>query len=259
MICKNCGKENDANMKFCGECGSRLTDILEEIVVETDNSVSSNTESVFVQETMGDVEEKPKKHKSKIIVAFVAVVAVFICVFAIFGNSGKINGVSADTYQECTRIMKLISNEAYINKTASKVESALYQEYGTDLGSVTIGELRNYIFENSGLLELSDDITNIPMSTINDEILAKFVVCQYAFVIEEILVRGSECSVFTIMAPYKISNTGCYVVRFDECKDIYGNFILKYKLIYNNANDIEDIQKEIEEMSFFAECTSLLG
>lgn len=259
MKCKNCGKENDLSMKFCGECGSSLTDILEEDVIENINSISSNAESISIQETTRDAEEKPKKHKSKIIVAFVAVVAVFICVFAIVGNGGKINGVSTDTYQECTRIMKLISNEAFINETAGKVESTLYQKYGSDLGSVTIGELKNYIFKNSGVLELSDDITNIPMSTVNDEVLVKFVVCQYAFVIEEILVRGLGYSDFTILAPYKISNTGCYSEYFDECNDIYGNFILKYKLIYNNANDIDDIQKEIEEMSFFAECTSLLG
>ena len=261
MICKNCGKENDVNMKFCGECGSRLTDILEEIVVETDNSVSSNTESVSVQETMGDVEEKPKKHKSKIIVAFVAVVAVFICVFAIFGNGGKISGVSTDTYQECTRIMKIISTESYINETAIEVENVLYQKYGNAWNSVAVGELHDYVLENSDVLNLFfNDIKNIPMTTENDEILVKFVVCQYAFVIEETLNRGvgGEASVFSLTAWYSAYTNG-YDHSLEDCQDIYSTFILKYKSIYNNANDIEDIKREMEEMSFFAECTSLLG
>ena len=79
MICKNCGKENDVNMKFCGECGSRLTDILEEDVIEylqqmceklskyyEFDEVGDNSSSI-VEKNLKEVSEKIDKINSEIV------------------------------------------------------------------------------------------------------------------------------------------------------------------------------------------------
>ena len=161
MICKKCGKENDVNMKFCGECGSSLLEVISEeteIPIENDTAV------------------KPKKKKRKIWIVLTILAALGIYFFAILGAGGKINGVSTDTYQECTRIMKIISTESYINETANEVENVLHQKYGNNWNSVAVGELHDYVLENSDVLNLFfNDIKNIPMTTENDKIL----VCNY--------------------------------------------------------------------------------
>lgn len=255
MVCKKCGKENDDNVKFCGECGANL---LEVVSVETESPIE-NSLNISAETTVEEAEVKPKKKKGKILIVLIVLIALGISLFALFGTGGKINGVSRDTYQECTRIMKIISTEQYINETANEVENVLYQKYGSDWGSIPVGELHDYVLENSDAINLFfSDIENIPMTTENDKILVKFVLCQYAFVIEESLNRGNCGTTFPIAAVLYEDEYG-FDYSFEEYQDIYGTFILKYIYIYDNANDIEDIKKEIDEMSVLAEWTDLLG
>lgn len=255
MVCKKCGKENDDNMKFCGECGANLL----EVVSEETESPMENSLNISAETT---AEVKPKKKKRKIWIILIVLIALGISFFALFGTGGKINGVSRDTYQECTRIMKIISTERYINETANEVENVLYQKYGSDWSSIPIGELHDYVLENSDALNLFfSDIENIPMTTENDKILVKFVLCQYAFVIEESLNRGNCGTAFPFTAVLYEDVYGDvygYDYSFEEYQDIYRTFILKYIYIYDNANDVEDIKKEIDEMSVLAKCTTLL-
>lgn len=255
MLCKKCGKENNDNMKFCGECG---TNLLEEVSEETESPTEKNL-NISTEIPGEETEVKPKKKKRKIWIVLIVLIGLVISFFALFGTGGKINGVSSDTYRGCTRIMKIISTESYINETANEIENVMYQKYGVDWGSVAVGELHDYVLENSDVLNLFfSDIENIPMTTENDKILVKFVLCQYAFVIDESLNRGNCTTIFPIMAVYCEDEYG-YDYSFEEYQDIYGTFIKKYMYIYDNANDIEDIKKEIDEMSVLAECTALIS
>ena len=69
MICKNCGKENAEDAKFCGKCGKPLT----EAVNVPDTSVSQTSS---------------KRNTGKIIIAVVGVLAV-VLIGAVIKNAGK--------------------------------------------------------------------------------------------------------------------------------------------------------------------------
>ena len=257
MKCNKCGNDFEENMKFCGVCGTKLDETLQTESEEVKEESSNNVNSVFTQEHVDAVEVKPQNKKTKLGISLVAIIVALAIVFLAFGSGGKINGVSYDTYKSCTKIMKKLSNENYINEVADKIESSLYQEYGNNLGSVKVSEIHKFIRNNSTIVELADEIHYIPQHTEADEILADFVLFQYALFLEEAMVRAENAaSTFALVGAFASSSTG-NGYSYKQYQDIYGTFILKYDSIYNTANDIEDIREVMEEMSVIVGFTSL--
>ena len=315
MKCKNCGRENEANMKFCCGCGSILVEEQPTGTVEANigNQAFNYNEGAVVEapayapvqatpayapvqatpdyvpvqpapayapvqpapvadapngyapgfpaaEFAGGVQAPAKKNKKVLIIGIIAgvlaAIIAFVGVFAVFSSRSKIEGVSSDTYRECTRIMDLLSSEAYLDEIANKVESAMYAKYGSNWGSVKIAEISNYILYQADIVELADDINDIPKTTEADEDLATFVMFQYAFFMDAAMNKGGATTAFAISA-ILLSYNKEYGYTFEECQDIYGTFVSKYSAVYYNATCIEDIEDTLKEMAVFSSCTAM--
>jgi hypothetical protein len=156
MICKKCGKENAETAKFCGKCGTPLT---EEINIS--DSVINNASS--------------KKNMVKIIVAVVGVFAV-VLIGAAVKNAGKkpdkttITEVSISEYipeaEPVPAFYQPSENEHRfedILKEVNERQEITIVQGDSDLVSYAYSEsAKQYVyFYNSYLMTSSDDFENI--------------------------------------------------------------------------------------------------
>lgn len=149
MFCKNCGKENDSNAKFCAFCGCNLgEEVKEEATIEEETK--ENTETNVTQETEKTVSESNNEL-----------------------DKVKEEATNAEEQKEDTE--NLVVEE--IEKTASESNSELdkVKEKASEIGneikekisSVDVDELKEKASEIGS--ELKEKVSNIDVDEVKDQ------------------------------------------------------------------------------------------
>ena len=132
MICKQCGSENVESAKFCGKCGSPLSDII------------NTSDNGFQPETTSDIADGtsippvgPKKKKWLIPVIIACVAAVVVVVLVILLNVGQSRVYK---YESCSVDASDFSDDELMQSFGGSFAEAIFNEL---LGSSYIEIHRN--------------------------------------------------------------------------------------------------------------------
>ncbi len=120
MICRQCGSENTESAKFCGKCGSPLSDIANtsdsEFQPETTSDISDGT-------SIPPVEPKKKKWLIPVLIACIAAAAVIV-VLLVF-NLGQSRVYK---YDSCAIDASDMSDDEFVQFFGGSFAQAIFNE-----------------------------------------------------------------------------------------------------------------------------------
>ncbi len=172
--CKQCGKPIENGTKFCGFCGTEITeDPLENRIDHTDDEITEDTPEKHIPITddrdleelppegdSGDMEDDENMPSTKVIIA-VVIIAVLLIAFLIFTNKAGDESVMADTTNTTdatvvngTNGAAPIDGDAEAADVMTKVDTYIQSEiFNEDYDSLTLDERRE--LAESKLIELA--------------------------------------------------------------------------------------------------------